>query len=75
MDDSDLGIEEQFWLSDAESMARMITDKMGVIESYHQPSEYAFELTPSELRSPLFRLAFLSKWKMKFRLKLFHKPS
>lgn len=66
MDDSGLEFEELFWFSDAESMARMITDKIGTIESYHDQVEYTSELIQKEPRSRSFFKKFYSSLKPKF---------
>lgn len=65
MDESGLGLGEMFWFSDAESMARMITDKMGRIESYHDQVESTSSVIKKEPRSlsSLKRLYFNFKYK------------
>ena len=68
MDDSGLEFEEMFWFSDAESMARIITDKIGTIESYNVQIEYRSELIQKESRSLSFLKKFYSSFKPKFRL-------
>ncbi len=66
MDDSGLDFEERFWFSDADSMARMITDKIGTIESYNEQIEYTSQLIQKESRSLSFFKKFYSSLKPKF---------
>ena len=68
MDDSGLDFEERFWFSDAESMARIITDKIGTIESYNEQIEYTSELIQKESRSLSFLKKFYSSLKPKLGL-------
>lgn len=65
MDESGLGFGEMFWFSDAESMARMITDKVGRIESYNDQVESTssvIEKAPRSLSS-FKKLYFNFKYK------------
>lgn len=70
MDESGLDFGEMFWLSDAESMARMITDKMGRIESYNDQVESTSNVMEKESRSlsSLKKLYFNFKYKFEFNL-------
>lgn len=70
MDDSGLEFEERFWFSDAESMARMITDRIGTIESYNDQIEYTSQLIQKESRSHSFLKKFYSSLKPQLRFKL-----
>lgn len=70
MEESGLDFGELFWLSDAESMARIITDKMGQIESYNEQIELTSNLMEKESRSLFSFKKFYFGLKHKFSLNI-----